>query len=486
MPAILFIILSLLISPTASAQEKSHAGVKIQILTQEGKSFITGPLKKHAKGFSAKTGARIEIVTMPFARLYSKIISSFKNSKSKITGAVFAAQWLPDFVQAGYLVDLTDRVQSDSSIQWQDITNFYRRFSSRFNNRVYTIPLDGDFHMVYYRSDILEQYNLKPPKTWKEYLRIAKALNGKDLNGDDIPDYGSCIAKKDFDQSYWMFFSIAAPFIQSQGTSQGIFFNLDTMAPLVNNEAFAKALKIYKQTSLYGPNEMLTSAMELRDLFISGRCALALDWGDIGTMAQMPESKVKNKVGAVITPGTTSVLNRDTGRLETCTSKTCPFAIGGINYAPYAAFGGWAGAISKNASAKEASTAYDFLSYVSNPQQSNIDVTMGATGFNPYRISQFQDNRPWLKSGMSKKVMHSYLGAIEQSLNSSNMAMDLRIPFSKKYMAEALDKHLHRFLAGKQNISETMKHIEKSWDRITDDADRSGQLKAYRASIGAQ
>ena len=38
--------------------------------------------------------------------------------------------------------------------------------------------------MVYYRSDILAQEKLEPPKTWDDYLNIAKTLNGKDLNGD--------------------------------------------------------------------------------------------------------------------------------------------------------------------------------------------------------------------------------------------------------------------------------------------------------------
>ena len=32
-----------------------------------------------------------------------------------------------------------------------------------------------------------------------------------------------------------------------------------------------------------------------------------------------------------------------------------------------------------------------------------IDVTIGKTGFNPYRTSHFKDLGPWLASGMSKE-----------------------------------------------------------------------------------
>ena len=38
------------------------------------------------------------------------------------------------------------------------------------------ITLDGDFHMMYYRKDVLEAAGLKAPTTWDEYLAVAKAV----------------------------------------------------------------------------------------------------------------------------------------------------------------------------------------------------------------------------------------------------------------------------------------------------------------------
>ena len=71
--------------------------------------------------------------------------------------------------------------------------------------------------MVYYRKDVLEKNNLQPPKTWDDYLAIAKAINGQDMNGDGTPDYGSCIFKKRNAQSYFAIQTVAASFVQSQG-----------------------------------------------------------------------------------------------------------------------------------------------------------------------------------------------------------------------------------------------------------------------------
>ena len=63
--------------------------------------------------------------------------------------------------------------------------------------------------MVYYRTDVLKELGLEPPKTWDEYLEVAKAANGKDMNGDGEPDFGSCMFKKRNAQSYFAIMSIA-------------------------------------------------------------------------------------------------------------------------------------------------------------------------------------------------------------------------------------------------------------------------------------
>ena len=48
--------------------------------------------------------------------------------------------------------------------------------------------------------------------------------------------------------------------------------------------------------------------------------------------------------------------------------------------------------------------AYDFLSYCNQAAQSNVDVTMGWTGYNPYRLSQLNDLAPWVKAGFTGRV----------------------------------------------------------------------------------
>jgi multiple sugar transport system substrate-binding protein len=466
---------------------KKHQGVDVTVLTFTGPQ-IAEPLQRRAPAFNAATGATIKVVTVPFSDLYDKILTDLATNTNSYDAFVFDPQWMGDFVPPGYLEDLTDRVKADQTLKWDDIAPFFRDFSATYKGRTYTIPLDGDFQMVYYRSDLLKKDGLKPPATWDDYLAIAKRYHGKDLNGDGKADYGSCIAKKRAAQSYWMSWSVAGAYLQAEGTSQGAFFDAGTMKPLVNNQAFAAALDVYKQTTQYAPKDELNLDVgDTRGLFTSGRCALSADWGDIGTLAIDPKtSTVQDKVGAVIMPGSKKVLDRASGQLVDCDPTRCPHAVDGVNHAPFAAFGGWSGAINAAADSKVKDAAYDFLAYMSAPQQSNEDVTLGKTGFNPYRTSQFEDTQLWVKAGMSKEAAENYLGAIRDSLQSPNMILDLRIPKSAQYQGVVLDQALAQFLAGEISRDQAMQQIEQGWDKITKDEGLDQQKQAYAASLNIQ
>ena len=466
---------------------KPFDGVTVNLLTFTGPQ-IAEPLQRRAPDFNKLTGAKVNVVIVPFSDLYDKILTDVATGTNSFDAFVFDPQWMGDFVPPGYLEDITSRVSADKKIRWNDIGPFFRNFSATFKGRIYTVPLDGDFNMAYYRKDILARDHVAPPATWDDYLAIAKRYNGKDLNGDGKGDYGSCIAKKRSAQSYWMFWAIAGSFLQSQGTKQGSFFNIDTMQPLTNNAGFARALDIYNETTKYSPpSERNLDVGATRGLFTSGRCALSIDWGDIGTLAIDPAtSKVQNKVGSLILPGSRQVVDRKTGKLVACNKSTCPYAIRGVNHAPFAAFGGWSGAINAAADDKVKAAAYAFLSYMSAPAQSNLDVTLGKTGFNPYRASQFSNFGPWLKAGMSAAAAKDYLGAIRNSLQSPNMILDLRVPKSSQYEGVALDTALAQFLAGEITRDQTMKQLTDRWNEITDKAGRDKQRAAYAGSLNIQ
>jgi multiple sugar transport system substrate-binding protein len=469
----------------AASQGDKFKGINVNILTFNGPQ-VAEPLQRRAPDWEKLTGGHVNVVAVGFQTIYDKALLDASTGTNAFDAYVFNPQWLGDFTGPGYLLDLTDRVNNDPQLNWQDIGPFFRDFNASYNGKVYTIPLDGDFHMVYYRKDILEKDGVKPPATWDDYLTIAQKYNGQDLNGDGQPDYGSCIAKKKGAQSYWWIISVAGGLLQAKGTNEGAFFNTTDMSPLFGqNEAMTKALETYAKTVQFGPpDELNMDVGGSRGLFTTGRCALTMDWGDVGTLA--PGTFAEDKTGATITPGWKQVLDRATGKLVACDATTCPNAVDGVNYAPFASFGGWSGAVNAKSPKANQDAAYDFLSYMSSPAISGVDVTLGKTGYNPYRTSQFTNIQPWLDAGLSQAAAENYLGAIKSSLTNANMVLDLRIPLTKRYEQDVLDTALAQYLAKELDASATESAIADGWNAITDEAGKDKQLAAYVASLGVQ
>jgi multiple sugar transport system substrate-binding protein len=247
-------------------------------------------------------------------------------------------------------------------------------------------------------------------------------------------------------------------------------------------------MEYYNDTTQYGPpDELNLDVGDTRSLFTSGRCALSMDWGDIGSLAIDPTtSVVADKTGAAITPGSTEVLDWETGELVPCDETTCPYAIDGVNYAPFAAYGGWSGGINANADDLKKDAAYAFFSYMAQPAQANEDVTIGKTGFNPYRTSQFLNREEWVNAGMSPEFASNYLGAIEASLASPNMVLDLRIPQNQRYQQVVLDQAVSQYLAGEIDLETAIQQIVQGWEEITDELGRDAQAEAYRNTLGVQ
>ncbi len=162
-------------------------GVTVNVMTFTGPQ-IAEPLQRRAPDFEKATGAKVNIITVPFSDLYSKLLTDWATGTNSIDAAVFAPQWAVDYVGPGFLENLTERAAADGDLMADDIAPFFREFSQKYGGDTYMLTLDGDFHMAYYRSDIFKENGIPAPETWDDYIVAAKALHGKDLNGDGSPE----------------------------------------------------------------------------------------------------------------------------------------------------------------------------------------------------------------------------------------------------------------------------------------------------------
>src|SRR2546422_8492554 len=111
-----------------TSSNQSFSGTTIRVVTFTGPQ-IAEPLQRRAPDFEKLTGAKIEVITVPFSDLYQKLLTDFATKTNSYDATVFDPQWMGDYVPPGYLEDLSNRVTSDSALQCNDIAHFFRDFS---------------------------------------------------------------------------------------------------------------------------------------------------------------------------------------------------------------------------------------------------------------------------------------------------------------------------------------------------------------------
>ena len=192
------------------------------------------------------------------------------------------------------------------------------------------------------------------PNTWDEVVEYAKFFNGTDLNDDGVADdFGFChVPRVAADAGFWdwwfpeIMYSTWATFDQTKGTSQGFFFDEDTMDPRLDY-GFRRAVEIWKDLWSHGGNACNGNLNE-------GRCAIAFAPPGCYKKTFLSPDGVSRKdengnviwrptmkSGEYAEPyrfkpfGTTEVYDRATGRLTTCDHQLCPKADVIMRHGPF-------------------------------------------------------------------------------------------------------------------------------------------------------
>lgn len=80
--------------------------------------------------------------------------------------------WIPKFAAAGWLMDLSDRVND------ADLEDFLEAdvAAGLYQDGLYRMPFRSDMGMLYYRTDLLDQVGLEPPETFADLIAASEAI----------------------------------------------------------------------------------------------------------------------------------------------------------------------------------------------------------------------------------------------------------------------------------------------------------------------
>src|SRR5574341_20935 len=101
--AVLGLAIMILVQGISFSQAQGeYEGVVLDVITFTGPQ-IAEPLQRRAPDFQALTGAQVNVVTVPFADLYTSILTDQATGTNSYDAFVFAPQWMVDYIVPGYL-----------------------------------------------------------------------------------------------------------------------------------------------------------------------------------------------------------------------------------------------------------------------------------------------------------------------------------------------------------------------------------------------
>ena len=435
---------------------KRYDGTTITVALHSGHFEI--PWRARAARIKELFGITLEVVGIPVEDLYDKEMLELATRTGAYDLIQFNPAWYGDFVD--YLTPIDDYID-EWNPGWEDIHPGFGEWQNTYGGTRYTITLDGDIIMMYYRKDLFENaqekaafrakygHELRPPQTWEELTEVAEFFT-RDTDGDGTIDFwGYADQAKRGRSFYWYLLR----YITNSSPNPNLF-DPETMNPLINSAEAIEAMENYKEcVGLAPPGVLGWEWDELFNAFMKGKLAVSIHWPDEGKRVVELEQVVPGaKVGFALPPGTVK---------------------DGELYQRSMAFGGFVCGIPKDSKNPEA--AYMVMWYMLGPEVSLSLVLDPGTGQDLFRRSHFE-------SGVTKAfIPGEYLKTYDEAIGA--MFPELRIPGGFEYY-DTLDFYVQEALTGKLTSKAALDAAAKKWNDITKRMGREGQLEKYRAAMG--
>ena len=411
----------------AVAAAKKYAGTEITIIWEGGLQALD-PLNYSGPKWKELTGISVKVIEASPAEMFTKILQEHRAGTGAYDALNVIPAWLPDLAIAGALEPLDKYVDKYGyRDELKEIGPVYRDNQMTYKDVIYGLPDDGDVYLLYYRKDIFEKHNLKPPQTWAEFAKIGQMLTDEYAPGM----YGAAFFRQPpFAQ--WMF--------QERFRVEGGKFFDDDMNATVNSDIGVRVMTEMRAENKFMPPGVETTGFgENLATFLSGNAAMVISWPPYGRWAAgygtdqealswVPKSTIAGKVGYALPPGGHPQL-------------AAGFSLG----------------VSSSSKNKEA--AYLFIQWLNSAEISLQRVQLPYALRDPFRQSHFDSKEYQSRWPDAPEYLKALQSAAESGL------LDLSLLQTDRY-EEALRQGFSRLWAG-EDPKTILDDVAATWDKTT-------------------
>ena len=453
----------LLLVFTGNLWAESFKGVTLKALIGAGGEAPL--LTYHTDYLEQKLGLKIKIISQPDPQHYQLCMKDWMIGGGSYDIVTLLPRWNAEFMGMGYLLPIGDYLKSDPEAMkdYEDIVEKYRKLYCEWGGEIYSIVVDGDGAILYYRKDILGDpahqakfqakygYNLPvPPKTWDQLLDVAEFFAGWDWDNDGKKNYGC----------YFMTFNPEAVILHYlpifMTVSNGLLAFDEEVHPQINNEYGIEALKILRKVLDTSPPGYLgIDYVGSWKLVWDGTLAMSLNYGDVGKY----------------------LLYGGEGAREGCG----PHWRGKLGYAQWPGLYHEGKFVSFNPLfygrimagtrfTKHPEAVRAALRELLRPERKMISLSDVTSCADVYAYSA-RDAENWTIP-VEQEFIDAYLGALDHGVPH------LMVPGAEEYH-RALGRQIIGYIQGKYDEKTTLANIEKEWEDITNRLSRGKQQAAW-------
>jgi multiple sugar transport system substrate-binding protein len=377
-----------------------------------------------SKSFAEQTGAKLNVTIVPYDVIEAQATLDVQSGANQFDVVEYWYASIGSLVENNVLQDVTDPITKDeATIKTSDyIRSIYDPYTL-YKGKRWGLPYDGDTHVLFYNTTLLDKHKVNAPTTWDEYLVAAKTITeaekqngvyGAIVMGAAIPVIiGSTFANR--------LAGFGGEFLKADGT------------PNLESDAAFKAAKALLDVAPYAlPTPVETAFEQAVPSFLDGKGAFVECWTDLGVYAQdAQKSKISDQWDVVQLP----------------VEKKGDQPRASLN----AGFG-----LGLSTATKKKELAWEFVKWATGYQTALELLTTSNSGIDPTRITT-------LNAAEYKRFAPKVQRAANAALHGA-VAWPT-IPESPKMM-RSLSEKLNRMLADRQSPELAIRQINSDWVQI--------------------
>ena len=263
----LSVLLSAALLLSACGGAKTPTGpVTIHVMTMDQAGLKPAEIDQIVKDFeAANPDITVVMEYVGYDFVHDKIVTGMAATPPGYDAAMIDVIWPDEFIKAGYLLDVTNRVTPDMKsgifpAGWNGVTR---------NGKVYGMPWLMDVKYFMYNKDMLDKAGITaPPTTWEELATQAKTIKDKGLT--EFPIIWSWNQKEGVTCDFAvLLFGNGGSFVDAAGK------------PAFNNDKGVEVLTWMKKTiddGLTNPSSVSSDENAVEANFLAGKSAFAVNW----------------------------------------------------------------------------------------------------------------------------------------------------------------------------------------------------------------